>query len=83
VLVDIFHLARLLEARCRCVSCARAKVEGGRPLCVGASYRGNVCMCFYHRVMRNLAVKTIKICNVVATPGYSSLQFIQASVISI
>jgi hypothetical protein len=24
-----------------CVSGARAKVEGGRPLCVGASYRGN------------------------------------------
>jgi hypothetical protein len=29
-----------------CVSYARAKAEGGRPLCVGASYRGNECLCF-------------------------------------
>jgi hypothetical protein len=50
------------------VSCARAKAEGGRPLCVGASYRGNACLCFYHVVMRILAVR---VCNVVATPDYS------------
>jgi hypothetical protein len=48
VLVDIFHLGRLLESRWNSVSCARAKAEGGRPLCVGASYRGNACLCFYH-----------------------------------
>jgi hypothetical protein len=24
--------------------------------CVGASYRGNACLCFYHGVMRTLAV---------------------------
>jgi hypothetical protein len=50
------------------VSCVRAKAEGGRPLCVGASYRGNACLCFYHYDMRNLAVR---ICNVVVTPDYS------------
>jgi hypothetical protein len=27
-----------------CVSCARAKAEAGRPLCVGASCRGNACL---------------------------------------
>jgi hypothetical protein len=54
-----------------CVSCARAKVEGGRPLFVGASYRGNACLRFYHCDIRNLAVR---ICNVVATPDYSRPQ---------
>jgi hypothetical protein len=54
-----------------CVSCARAKAEGGRPPCVGASYRGNACLRFYHCDMRNLAVR---ICNVVATPDYSRPQ---------
>jgi hypothetical protein len=39
-----------------------------RPLCVGASYRGNAFLCFYHCDMRNLEVR---ICNVVATPDYS------------
>jgi hypothetical protein len=28
------------------VTRARAKAEGGRPLCVGASHRGNACLCF-------------------------------------
>jgi hypothetical protein len=50
------------------VSCACAKAEGGRPLCVGASYRGKACLCFYQSDMRNLAVL---VCNVVATPDYS------------
>jgi hypothetical protein len=53
------------------VSCARAKAEGGRSRCVGASYRGPACLCFYHGDMRNLAVI---ICNVVATPDYSRPQ---------
>jgi hypothetical protein len=55
-----------------CVSCARAKAEGGRPLGVGASYRGSACLCLYHCVLRTLAVK---ICNnVVTTPDYSRPQ---------
>jgi hypothetical protein len=54
-----------------CVSCARAKADGGRPLCVGASYRGDACLCFTHSVMRTLAVR---FCNVVATPDYSRPQ---------
>jgi hypothetical protein len=54
-----------------CVSCARVKAEGGRPLCVGASYRGNACMCLTHSVMRTLAVR---ICNAVATHDYSRPQ---------
>jgi hypothetical protein len=61
----------MLESRCRCVSCAPAKAEGGRPLCVGASYRGNARLCFTHSVMRTLAAR---ICNVVATPDYSRPQ---------
>jgi hypothetical protein len=52
-----------------CVFRVCARAEGGRPLCVNASYsRGNACLCFYQCDMRNLAVRT---CNVVATPDYS------------
>jgi hypothetical protein len=51
-----------------CVSYARAKAQGGRPLCVGASYRGNACQWLYHCDMCNL---TARICIVVATPDYS------------
>jgi hypothetical protein len=50
-----------------CVSNARAKAEGGQPLCVGASYRGNACLCFYYFDMRNL---TVRICSVVVTPDH-------------
>jgi hypothetical protein len=54
-----------------CVSCARAKEKGGRPLCVGASSRGNSCLCFFHCDMRNLAVR---IGNIVGTPDDSRPQ---------
>jgi hypothetical protein len=57
--------------RVGCVSCACAKAEGERPLCVGASYIGvtHVCILLYQCGMRSMAV--IRICNVVATPDCS------------
>jgi hypothetical protein len=63
------------------VSCARAKAEGGRPPCVGASYVGVTRVSvFYHNDMRNIAVG---ICNVVATPEYLAPMVIQTFMISI